>query len=320
MTEIDALAELPALPALLPRPRRPEPSMSDEELKAEMESIARKADPAWFELLELASSPLPELELEDYARYGHRPPNAPLEVPRTVLAAIRNHATAAKPGHEICGELLVHRGVATGYRPLRNVSARPGHFETGPMRRTPGAVFLHSHAIGPATPSMGDLEGASARSLRRYAIYSAAADELALFRIAPDRSSFTPLPLEIVDGPAATQAMRREEGPPTTFTVVGRHIRVKQEVEAREALEELYRQLGLEPPPVETDDHAIDPPDRAHLSPHGGPRETQARRVAEAVEVRASARPRRTRRTHVSVRNADHLVRWLKAQYPRPPG
>jgi hypothetical protein len=113
---------------------------------------------------------------------------------------------------------------------------------------------------------------------------------------AADRSSFTRLPLVLVDEPQA--AAMTPEGPPPSPIVKGRHVRYLQRDEARAAIDGLPDNWPKDWPRPAVPE--LDPGAARHLNPIEAVRETQERRRQQTVEVTASgALPRGHHRVHV---------------------
>jgi proteasome lid subunit RPN8/RPN11 len=126
------------------------------------------------------------------ARYGDA-----LVVPSRLLEEIREHARSVPEGYEIGGRLVVEGRRAIEYVPVSNLADRPGRFVLGSSwRPEPGrrSIVLHSHPSGEARPSAQDLVAAQPFRLAEYGIYALQTDELAVFRIAPDRTTYERLP------------------------------------------------------------------------------------------------------------------------------
>jgi proteasome lid subunit RPN8/RPN11 len=116
-----------------------------------------------------------------------------MKIPTEVVAAVRDHAVevdAERPGFESMGALVLAGGRVERYVRVANVARGPffgRHAGESLPRRRGGLplVHLHSHPIGGAHPSEGDLRWAAHHGLDTVAIYGMDGNELRVWRVDP---------------------------------------------------------------------------------------------------------------------------------------
>lgn len=137
-------------------------------------------------------------------------------VPAAILAEIRDHAAEAedaKFGQEVYGRLVLVGDEVVRYDRGRNVATEAYRCQPATSwRPRPGerGIWLHSHPVGEARPSPGDLHFCASRQgwWATCAIYGVRDDEIAVFRVAEDESFEA---VEVVVSDPSTAPAPREE-------------------------------------------------------------------------------------------------------------
>lgn len=121
-----------------------------------------------------------------------------VNIPDSVLLAIRRHAEQVRFGREVVGLIAVKGEEAVRYIRLRNSYRGEGAFHLkhrhykGKLKPGEKGILCHSHPWSFPEPSIGDREKAHHRWLEReYAIYGLDERLLGLHILHSDRESFT---------------------------------------------------------------------------------------------------------------------------------